>query len=572
MTDAFPSAWRRDLQAGVTVAVFAIPQAMAYAMLAGVSPVHGLYAAVVMSMVAALLGSSPYVNTGPTNSAALLTAGALAPLAVEGQLMAYMATLCFLVGLIRLALGMMKCGSLLAFVPESSFLGFTVGAGLLIALGQLHHLLGVPAPAAVWMPARFAETLRAWENIQPWSLGIGLGTIALTLVFEKRAKRFPVAMCIMVVCGLIAWAVRDIHALRVVGDVARIPAGLPPWSLPLVDPEIMAALFPAAAAIAVIGLIEAASIGQTLALRNGQHFDVNREFVGQGGAQVAGAFFSGIPGSGSFSRTLLIEASGGVTRMANIYFGLATAAALLVVPRLLEWIPVSALAGLLFYIGIRLVDLRHIRRVLATSRTDTVIMVLTLLITVFYRIEAGIVAGVLGAALVHLYRTRTLHITEYVPDEKGHVKEVPYAPGIRHASSEVVVVGITGDLYYGVAMLMRNQLQDIIRDQKPRHLVVRVRRALSIDYSCWSALFDVAEGFHRQGGSVYLCGVRKEHEAIIEQAGMRAILPKANVFPATASPFEAFGRCLDHVFTICPAKDASGQAWRKTGPGSGQVP
>lgn len=563
MNTSNKTVWRQDLQAGLTVAIFAIPQAMAYAVLAGVAPIYGLYTAVVMSIIAALLGSSPYVNTGPTNSAALLTAAALAPFAAQPSILPYVVTLCLMVGGIRLVLGLLKCGTFLAFVPESSFLGFTVGAGLLIALGQLHHLFGVAAPAASWFPARMVETLQSLPDAQPLAIAIGVGTVALALGLEKQSKKWPVAMLIMLVAGLIAYAVRDPFELRTVGDIASIPTGLPPLSWPIWDAAAWTSLLPAAAAIAVIGLIEAASIGQTLALRNRQHLDVDREFIGQGVSQIAASFCSGIPGSGSFSRSLLIESSGGKTRWANIYFGIFTALALLTIPQLLEWIPIAALSGLLVYIGVRLIDVARIHRVIQTSRADTTILVLTFLITVFYRIEFGIFAGMLGAALVHLYRTRTLHIVEYVPDAQGTIKEIPYAPGTLHESSDVVVLGLSGDLYYGVAMLLRNQLERIIREQKPTHLIIRIRRAFSIDYSCWSALFDVAEGFHRQGGSIYLSGIRREHEAIIQQARMSNILPSANMFPATESPFEAFGQCVNHVFTLAPAAASAHQHWQK---------
>jgi SulP family sulfate permease len=551
-----------DTLSGVTVAVFAVPQAMAYAMLAGVAPVYGLYAAVVMSIVAALAGSSPYVNTGPTNSASLLAAAAVLPLAGQAEPIAIMATLCLMVGLLRLLMGLARMGSLLDFVSESAVLGFTVGAGTLIALGQLHHLLGVPAPEATWFPARIAETLGHAGHLQAPALIVGLATLGGMLLFAKRARRFPVALIVLGLAALAAWSFEGSPRLAIVRDIAEIPAHLPGLTPPLLKADLLRSLLPAAAAIAVIGLIEAASIGQALALRRDERLDVNREFVGQGLSQIAGAFFDAIPGSGSFSRSLLIESSGAATRFANVIFGVATAAALLLIPRALEWIPIAALSGLLAYIGIRLCDVRRIRRVFSTSAPDALVMTLTFAVTVFHRIEFGIFAGILAGALVHLHRTRELQLVEYVPTPSGRIAEVPFDEDRCHEPCDLVALGISGDLYYGISSTLRNRLSDILREQRPRHLVLRMRRAYSIDYSCWSALFDIAEQLQKIGGRLYLCGIRPDFEPIIRLADMQSILPPERIFPATDSPFEAFDRCMASILTESTPAGPRGAAWQ----------
>lgn len=556
-------AFRADLLAGLAVAVFAIPQAMAYAMLAGVAPVYGLYAAVVMSIVAALWGSSPYVNTGPTNSAALLTAAALLPLAPLDNPMPVVATLCLLVGAIRLVMGLARLGRLLDFVPESAFLGFTVGAGLLIAMGQLHHFLGVLPPESAWFPARMAETAARAGETDPAALLIGLGTLVIMLGLNHRFRVFPVALVAIGLAALAAWLLHDRHPVRIVADIAAIPRGLPVFAPPLLDADLVRALLPAAFAISVIGLIEAASIGQTLALRNNQRLDVNQEFVGQGLSHLAGAFLSAIPGSGSFSRSLLIETSGGKTRLANVFFGVATLGAMLAVPHLLEWIPVSALSGLLIYIGIRLVDVPRLRRVLATSVSDSIIMVLTFGVTVFYRIEYGIFVGVAGAALVHLHRARELQLVEYQPDDSGRVTEKPCRRPEDTVPGDVVALGVSGDLFYGISSALRDQLDQVIEERHPRHLILRMRRAYSIDYSCWSVLFDLAAHLEQLGGRLYLCGIRPDFEPIVRQAGLGNPLTPERLYPATASPFEAFDRCLDAVLADPQLEGPTAARWRR---------
>lgn len=555
---------RADVIAGLTVAVFAVPQSMAYAMLAGVPPIYGLYTAIVMSIVAALWGSSAFVNSGPTNSAALLTAAALLPFAGRPDYMAYIATLGLLAGLIRLAMGCAKLGNLLDFVPESAFLGFSIGAGLLISLGPLHHLLGVATPEATWFPARLMETASHIPETNVTALIIGLMTLGIMLLLNHRSGKIPVALLAIGSAALAAWLLRMHYPVHTVRDVAEIPFGLPGIAIPQLDIQTLHDLLPAAFAIAVIGLIEAASIGQTLALRRNQQLDVNQEFIGQGISQIAGAFLSCMPGSGSFSRSLLIEASGGATRFANVFFGLATLGALLSIPRLLEWIPVSALAGLLLYIGVRLVDLPRLRRVFATSTTDGAILITTLLVTVFYRIEYGIFAGMVGAALMHLHRTRELQLVEYIPADNGRITECPYDKNAPHEPADIVALGVSGDLYYGLSSTLRSQLTRIIESRQPRHLVLRMRRAYSIDYSCWNVLFDIAEHLDHHGGRLYLCGVRPDFQTITHQAGMQHILPADRFFPATDSPFQAFDQCIASILAHgANPPGARNQHWTK---------
>ncbi|HMP95645.1 MAG TPA: SulP family inorganic anion transporter [Kiritimatiellia bacterium] len=557
------SALRGDLQAGVTVAVFAIPQVMAYALLAGVPVAYGFYAAVIMSITAALWGSSPFVNTGPTNTAALLTAAALAPLLPTGNLVEIVCTLALMVGVIRLLMGLMKMGRLMAFVPESAMLGFTAGVGVLIALSQLHFILGVDAPLETWFPARLAATLSCIEDIDLITAGIGFGVLVIMTLLDKKARKVPIAMITMVATGILAWWMRESHPLPMIRTISETSFGWPNLVVPSHDVELWRNLAPSALAIAMIGLMEAVSIGQTLALKRRQELDVNQEFTGQGIAQIVTAFFQGFPGSGSFSRSLLIELSGGQTRFSNVIFGIATAGILLIGASFLGWIPVSALSGLLLFIGIRLIDPARLKQVFQTSASEGAILALTFIITVFVRIEYGIFSGIIAAALLHMHRTRSLHLVEFVPDAEGRLHEIPYQAGASHTSSAVVVTGLSGDLYYGASTNLRGQLEAIIRDQQPKHLVVRLRRANSIDYSCWHALLHVAETLHQTGGAMYLCGIRPDYQRIIAQSGMNTFLPPERLFAATAAPFEAFEYCLRTIMPQLSGEHPAKQAWER---------
>lgn len=563
---SYQTRWLRfDLQAGATVALFAVPQVMAYAMLAGLPPAHGLYAAAVMSIVAALWGSSPFINSGPSNSASLLAASALVPFAVSGNpqsLLPLVFQFTLLVGILRVTFGLLKLGHLVRFVPESATLGFVSGAGILIALGQMNHFLGVENSHLPNFLLRLLDVLSRIGDANGLTLSIGTATLICFAVFDRFSKRFPVALTI------IATATALVHfekwSVATVRDIAPIPVGLPPFSAFALDFSRLGEMFGPALAVAVIGLIEAVAIGQTLALRHSQKFEVNQEFFGQGLSQIVSAFFGGLPGSGSFSRSALIEQCGGKTRLANIFFGVLIGACLIFAPGLLEKIPTAALAGLLFYSGFKLVSFQDLRRVYRTDRGDAGVLALTFFVTVFIKIEWGFFVGAMAALLIFLSRAKELQLFEIVPDGTARGwQERPYSPNSSHDKSAVVALSLHGDLFFGLAHALREQLTEILVVQEPQFVVIRLRRAASIDFSCWSALFDFAQSFQKRGGKLYLSGVRPEMCQLIQDAEMTSVLPSKQLVSQTDAPWSAFHESLERVGAQIDAQTQLAAPWRQ---------
>ncbi len=550
-----------DLQAGVTVAIFAVPQVMAYAMLAGMAPMQGLHAALVMSVVAALWGSSPYVNSGPTNSSALLTAAAMLAVARVGNPAVMLFALTLLVGVFRIAAGGFRLGWVIQFVPASAFQGFTVGAGLLIALGQLHHLLGVAAATSRWFPARIVDTLMRLPEAHLTPILLGLGCLAVMLAMDRYSKRWPVALLAMAgAIGVSRWLGTD-SGLLLVRDLAPLSGALPYPEAAAVRPEHFISLVVPALAIAAIGLIEAVSIGEYLAVKNRQSLNINQEFFAQGLSQIVAAFFHGFPGSGSFTRSALIEQTGGRTAAANVVFSLALLAAALACPGILGQIPVAALAGLLLYVGVKLVDINRIRRIVRIARGDAVVMAVTLLVTVLIRIEYGLFAGVLLGLLLYLRRANMLRVLELVPNADAY-GEVPYEREDTHTRSDVVAASIHGHLFFGVAQSLRETLGEIAVRQRPCHLILRLRRVESIDYTCWNALLEFAEAFREQGGELYLCGVRNDIAQLVNGAGRPEVLPAGNLYTHTPVPFQSLDQAVRRVLSELPPGAELSPAWR----------
>jgi SulP family sulfate permease len=557
--------WRGDALAGLTVAVFVVPQGMAYAALAGLPPVTGLYAAIVMSVVAAIWGSSTFVNTGPTTTAALLTAAALAPVLATGMAppAAALFALGILAGFFRAAMGFLRLGWLIKFVPEPAFVGFLAAVQLLIAFGPLDQLLGVSSSHASFAPLKIVDVLSRAHHADWRALALGLSVCAVMLVSTRFSKKIPFALFAIVLTSLAAPLLEQFFpgakSIAVVHDISPIPSGLPAPHFYFPSPATWWALAPGALAIAVIGLIEAISVGRNLALKHNTELNFNQEFLGQGLAQTANACFGGVPGSASFTRTALLESCGAKTPFGNIFFGVFTALMLLSFPHLLERVPLAALAGLLFYTGLKIFDYPAIARVWRTSRSDFVVLALTFLVTLSGKVEWGFFIGIIAAMAIFLSRARDLQLFELVPHIPKNADgstpgvagtrfhEVAYSPDSAHEPSDVVALALHGDLFFGLAHELRAQLAEIARVQRPQFIVLRTRRAHSIDYSCWKALFDFAELFQENGGTLILTGVREDLRNVIDDAGMKTILPPENIIAPSNSAWAAFEGGLARV-------------------------
>ena len=559
---------RADFQAGLTVAIFAVPQAMAYAVLAGLPPVNGLYCAVMMSFVASLFLSSPYLNIGPTNTSALLTASVIAPFAAQAS-GALMGPLIFqftiLVGIIGALMGLFKAGPLVRLVPEHANLGFVTAANILIALGQFNEFLGVKAIRGETLSKIVGLVREAPQTHWP-SLVIALFTLGLMLGFDKFSRRFPVTLCAVIAAtvatlALARWLPNLAH-VRVVGDIAPVPAGFPTPRVFALDFPLLWKMLPGAAAVASIGMLESAAISSNLALKNKITVNFSQEFFGLGIAQLASAVFGGFPGSSSYSRSALIERNGGKTVLAGIFFSAVTLVALLVGSRLLEMIPLSALAALLFFTGIKLIEVGALKRVWLTSRVDFGVVALTFFVAFFGKLEWGFFAGIVAALLVFVMRAKSLQLYELLP-HGGKWEERAYAPASLHARCDIVALSLSGDLFFGMSGELREQLSEIVRLQEPKWIIIRLRRTSSVDASVWNTLADFAQTFDESGGQLILTGVSPQLQQIIARTQISGLSEPQNWVPREKTAFVAFEKGLERIGAQLPPDAVLSADWHQ---------
>jgi SulP family sulfate permease len=476
---------RGDVVAGVGVALVLVPQALAYAKIAGVDPVHGLYAAVAAPLVGSLIGSSPYLQTGPVAVTSLLTYGALTavgdPFTARFALLA--GVLAILVGLVRLAIGLVGAGPIAYLMSQPVVVSFTSAAAVLIISSQVPGLLGVDSAAG----NPFAVALGALSGPGAWHVvDIVLGLLAMAAMIGGRrlSPLFPGALVAVVASTLWSWATD--YGGSTVGDI-RVSFTLQtelPWA------AVPALLLPAVV-IAVVGFAEPAAIARKYAAEDRTFWDSNKEFVGQGLANVAAGAAGGYPVGGSFSRTALNRLGGARTRWSGAVTGLSVAV-ILPFASLLAPLPTAVLSGLVIAAVLSLVDLRSPRLYWQWSKPQFAVSMVTIVGTLLLapRVERGVLLGVAAALAVHLWRETQVGVPSEMVDDALHIWP-------------------TGVLYFGSAPAVERAVNELLAEHRElNRLVIHLGRLGRLDLTGALMLRDVIEDTRDAGVRVEIVGAK----------------------------------------------------------------
>ena len=476
---------RGDLVAGVSVALVLVPQALAYATIAGLDPVHGLYAAAAAPLAAALLGSSPYIQTGPTAATSLLTLGALSTVAEPNsvRLALLAAVLAIIVGIVRVGLGLAGAGPIAYLMSQPVVVSFTSASALLIIGTQVPSILGVESEER----NPLVGAISVLADPTTWSfvdLTLGIGAMALMLGGRRLWSLFPGALVAVVFA--VVWSRLTGYDGAIVGDVVldlRTPAGFS-------FADVTMLLVPGVV-IALIGFAEPASIARRYAAMDRKQWDPNREFVGQGLANLASGLVGGFPVGGSFSRTALNRLSGARTRWSGAVTGL-TVIALLPFATLLAPLPSSVLAGLVIGAVVSLVDVRAPLLYWGWSRPQFFVGIVTVFSTMALapRVDRGVLLGVAAALAVHLWRELRVGVPSRLEDDTLHV----------HPS---------GVLYFGSAPAVERTINALLAEHpEVRRLVLHLDSVGRLDLTGALMLRDVLEDFEAAGREFQICGAR----------------------------------------------------------------
>lgn len=471
-----PKTIRADFTAGLTGAVVALPQGVAFATIAGMPPEYGLYTGMVPAIIAALFGSSWLLVSGPTTAAALVLFSSLSLHAVPGssEYVQMALTLTLMVGLIQFSLGMVRFGSLINFISHSVVVGFTAGAAILIVASQLKHFFGLSYPRAPHFQDTLYNLFIHIREINPYTTAVGLITIAAGILVKRYRPSLPymiVSMLVGSIAGFLILSLVGAETARI-SSVGALPSTLPPLSLPRPTLESIKLLAPTALAMALFALTEAISIARSLADKTDQNLDGNQEFIGQGLSNIVGSFFSSYVATGSFNRSGLNYDAGAKTPLAAIFAGVLLIFAVLFVAPLAAYLPNAAMAAILFLVAYRLIDPHHIKKIMKTSGTETVIMGSTFLATLFLELQFAILLGIMLSLVIYLNRTSHVKVLSRVPDPRHKSRPFVTDPLLPECP-QLKIVRIDGSIYFGAVNHVKISLQDLFQDRPgQKHLLM----------------------------------------------------------------------------------------------------
>ena len=391
--------WKDDLIAGITGTIIVIPQAVAFAMIAGLPPIYGFYTAMITPIVAALFGSSYHLISGPTTAISIVVYSTLVKFVnPETDLESFISlafVLTFLAGLFQLAMGLLRMGKLVNFVSHSVIIGFTAGAGILIAFKQLKHVFGIAVPQGSTIYEILDYIVEHISETNWYVFIVAVGTLLIALLvrrFIKPLSRYYMLIA-MVLGSFLALALgNDANGIETVGT---LPSNLPPFRIPDLSYDNINALSSGAMVLALLGLIEAVAIGRSISLRTHQKIDGNQEFIGQGMSNLAASFFSSYAGSGSFTRSGVNHQAGAKTPFSAILASLFLMVVLLLFAGYASYLPKAAMGGIILLVGYNLIDFHHIKQVYKSSGRELIILGITLIGTLFFDLEFALFAGII---------------------------------------------------------------------------------------------------------------------------------------------------------------------------------
>jgi SulP family sulfate permease len=532
---------RTDLLAGLIVALIGLPQCLAYAMMSGLPPAYGIATAAVPGLVAALVGKSAQVVTGPTNTTGLLILSALLPfLGANGLIvrdgLGALATLTLLAGVTRLVLALAGGAALVRFLPESVLVGFTGGAGLLIAAMQFDEALGLPPVTRGRLSGEIQAVLDHFREGTLPSVPAVLVTavVVLALTLGKRlTPRGPMALAVLIAVSFGAWALgwNGETSLPLVSDRAPVPGGWPESALPLLSPSLLQQFFVPALAITLLGTLELA----VSARAGGARPDMRREILAQGWANVAGAFAASFPASASLTRSALLRLGEARTRLAPASAAIFMVPILLFGERAIGYVPQAALAGVLFVTAFNMVDRKSIVRMWRATRATRLLLLVTLSSTLALPLEWAVLMGAGLGLAIHLARTSAPRLHLLVPAGPDFERLVPPKPDDH---PEIIVVEVSGDLHYAAVEPFLAELEHRI-PKSAKIVIMDLTHAHEMRFTALVALERFASDLAKKGMALHLAGVSNDVTRMIASSGSH--LPAT---PYEAEPYLSVRRCL----------------------------
>jgi sulfate permease, SulP family len=546
-------AWRGDLLAGVTGGILAVPQGIAFAMIANVPPEHGLYAMIVPTIIAALIRSSPFLVTGATNTAALVIGSLLASYGVAGSDgVPIMLLIVLMMGIFQIAVGALRLGDIGRYISQAVLVGFTLGAATLIFTDQVHNVLGVATRSSTRLVEEIFGLVRAAGDSDPRAIAIAASTWVILWASARISKTIPGAMIAIAASAALVTAAGWNAGATPVAMVGEIPSAFPRPTMPALDFGLARDLFGGSVAIAILGMVEAISIGKALSSQARIPFHPNLELVAKGAGNVAGAFFGCLPTSASWTRSAVNVQMGAKTRWAGAIAGASVLVIMLGFAPYARFVPKASLGAIVMWIALHMIDLPSARYVWRWSRADAAVLVITYASTLLFPIQYAIYFGVVASLVMLVRRAGRLHLVEMVAAGPRTFREIEID---EHTGEHpITLLQLEGDLFFGVV----DELEGIferIADNGTKAIVVRLKRAHAIDATAAESLADFASWFRSRGGRLVLCGLKPELHAQIARSHLGEALGEENLLLTEPQVYGSIRHAIDAVRRELVAED-----------------
>jgi SulP family sulfate permease len=536
---------KADIKAGFSVTLLDLPQGMAYAAVAGL-PLHfGTMCSAVSGIVGSLFGNSRFTVLGPTNATAFMV---FSYFAAEPALdrVSLMPLLVFMVGALLLFGSFLRVAELAQYVSRTVIVAYVTGAALLIMANQLAHVMGVQMLViledgssfqARTLPGMVMHLVKSIPQVHWQSLGVATGTAIIYYLLRRCRPAWPALAIALMSASLGCWAMGKLGVEVPTYANARFGVVdlLPPFP-DFVSPRFFSdfsRLFGLALALAFLATMESSSMAKTLAGVSGQRVDANQDMFSLGMANLSCAYLSGMPSSGSLTRSALNQQSGARTPLAALFNGLFCLIGALSLGHLVGFIPRASLAVLIICVAGSLIQRRNIRICLSATGSDALVFFITLAATLMVPLHVAIFTGVGISVMLYLRKASQPSLVEYEFNQEGHLAEAPEA-GVRQTPS-VSIVHVEGELFFGAADLFRTQIQRTCGDPNLRIIILRLKNARHMDATSVIALEELVALLRRNGRDLLISGVMKDVYKVLRDSGIVEVIGKENIFPASPS-------------------------------------
>jgi len=550
--------WRDDLAAGLTCTIITIPQAVAFALIAGLPPVYGLYTAVVTPVIAALFGSSYQMITGSTTAISILIYATLSNYVnPENDIEAYISlslVLAFLVGIFQLIMGLMRMGKLVNFVSHSVIIGFTAGAGFLIGFKQLKHVFGLSIPQGSSVFNILKYIILHFFETNWYVFAVAMLTLFIAIIIKygiKPISRYHMIIAIIVGSFFAIYLGADQVGIKTVGT---IPSHLPPFRIPDLSYVNIKKLSSGALILALFGLVEAVAIAKSIALKTHQKIDSNQEFIGQGLSNLVGSFFSCYTVSGSFTRSGVNVQAGGKTPLSAIIASTGLVIVLLVGARYASYLPKAAMGGIILLVGYNLIDFYQIKQTIKSSKRESIVLFITLIGTLFFDLEFALLAGIIVSFLFYMERTSKPNIATMGLNKSGLLINL-----LRDSSAnecpQLKIVRIDGSIYFGAVEEISTYLSKIYIENKVNSVLIISDGINFIDLAGSEWLLHEVLKWRETRGGIYFSGMKLVSKELLIKGGFYDKIGAANFFSDKNKAIKSIYKKLDlDICSTCKAK------------------